>query len=92
MVLEYSSLRMCVDFRQLNNATIPDAYTTHRIEDILDGLSGMSYYTVLDVKYGYHQVEIIEEHKNLGPTGLIKFNRLPFGLHIRGLWPIVLVI
>ena len=35
-----SGLRMCVDFRQLNNATIPDAYTLPRIEDILDGLSG----------------------------------------------------
>ena len=80
-----SSLRMCVDFRHLNNATIPDAYIIPRIEDILDELSGMSYYTVLDMKSGYHQVEIIEEHKNrtvftVGPMELFEFNRLPFGL------------
>ena len=45
----------------------------------------MSYYTVLDMKSGYHQIEIDEEHKNrtaftVGPMGLFEFNRLAFGL------------
>lgn len=56
-------LRMCVDYRQLNNKTKKDAYTLPRIEEILDSLSGNSYFTALDAKSGYHQIEIKESHK-----------------------------
>lgn len=47
----------------LNNKTKKDAYTLPRIEEILDSLSGNSYFTVLDAKSGYHQIEIKESHK-----------------------------
>ena len=56
-------LRMCVDYRQLNKRTIRDSYALPRIEEILDTLAGSKYFTVLDMKSGYHQVELIEEHK-----------------------------
>ena len=79
-------LRMCVDYRQLNNRTWKDSYALPRIEEILDTLSGSKYYTVLDMKSGYHQVEVLEEHKcrtafTVGPLGFWEFNRLPFGLN-----------
>ena len=79
------SLRLCVDFRQLNKMTVRDAYALPRIDDILDGLGGNRYYSVLDMKSGYHQVEIEEEHKpmtafTVGPLGFFEYNRLPFGL------------
>lgn len=51
-------LRMCVNYRQLNNKTMKDAYALPRIEEILDTLPGNSYFTVLDAKSGYHQIEI----------------------------------
>ena len=43
---------------------MPDAYALPRIKHILDGFAGISYYSVLDMKSGYHQIEIDEEHKN----------------------------
>ena len=79
------SLRLCVDFRQLNKRTINDAYALPCIEEILEGLGGNSYFSVLDMKSGYHQVEIQEEHKpytafTAGAIGFYEYNRLPFGL------------
>jgi len=79
------SLRLCVDFRQLNKRTVKDAYALPRIEDLLEGLGGNKYYTVLDMKSGYHQVELEDQHKaytafTVGPLGFYEFTRLPFGL------------
>ena len=78
-------LRMCVDYRQLNARTIRDAYALPRPEEILESLGGNSYFSVLDMKSGYHQVEVDEEHKQrtaftVGPLGFFEYNRLPFGL------------
>ena len=78
-------MRMCVDYRQLNSRTVRDNYALPRIEDILDSLSGNNYFTVLDMKAGYHQIEILEEHKQrtaftVGPLGFFEFNKMPFGL------------
>ena len=70
------SLRMCVDYRQLSSRTVRDNYALPRIEDILDSLSGNNYFTVLDMKADYHQIEILVEHKQrtaftVGPLGLV---------------------
>ena len=78
-------LRLCIDFRQLNSRTIRDNYALPRIEEILESLSGNKYFSVLDMKSGYHQVEIAEEHKErtaftVGSLGFFEFNRMPFGL------------
>ena len=80
-----NELRMCVDYRQLNNRTKKDAYALPIVEQILENLSGNSYFTVLDAKSGYHQVNINEEHKErtaftVGPMGFYEYNRMPFGL------------
>jgi hypothetical protein len=53
-------LRMCIDYRQLNQMTVKDAYDLPRIDDILDSLHDNRYFTVLDMKSGYHQIEIEE--------------------------------
>ncbi|XP_062585806.1 uncharacterized protein LOC134247460 [Saccostrea cucullata] len=58
------SIRMCVDYRMLNKRTIKDSYALPRIEDILDILSGSKYFIALDMKSGYHQIEIEESHKH----------------------------
>ncbi|MCG8035390.1 MAG: DDE-type integrase/transposase/recombinase [Candidatus Thiodiazotropha taylori] len=81
-----NKLRMCIDYRQLNKRTIKDSYALPRIEEILETLSGSKYFTVLDMKSGYHQVEVLEQHKcrtafTVGPLGFWEFNRLPFGLN-----------
>lgn len=80
-----NSLRLCIDYRMLNQKTKRDQYALPRIEDILDRINGAKYFSVLDMKSGYHQVEIEESHKErtaftLGSLGFYEFNRLPFGL------------
>ena len=76
---------MCVDYRQLNNKTKKDAYALPRNEEILHTLSGNAYFSVLDAKSNYHQIEIEKSHKErnaftVGPLGLYEYNRMPFGL------------
>ena len=78
-------LRICVDFRFLNKRTIKDSYALPRIDDILDTLSGSKFFSVLDMKSGFHQVEIEERHTQrtaftVGPLGFYEYNRLPMGL------------
>ena len=74
-----------MDYRQLNNNTKKDSYALPRIEELLDSLGGNTYFTTVDMKSGYHQVEILEKHKErtaftVGPLGFYEFNRMPFGL------------
>ena len=80
-----NELRMCIDYRQLNLRTKKDSYSLPRTEDILNALSGNKYFTILDMKSGYHQIEMHEPHKErtaftVGPLGFYEFNRMPFGL------------
>lgn len=78
-------LRLCIDYRQLNARTIKDNYALPRIDDILENLAGNKFFSVLDMKAGYYQVEIAEEHKErtaftVGSLGFYEYNRMPFGL------------
>ena len=79
------SLRQCVDYRRLNERTVKDSYCLPRIEELLDSLSGAKYFSVLDLKSGYHQVEISERHKertafSVAPLGFYEYNRMAMGL------------
>lgn len=57
------SVRMCIDYRTLNARTVPDQYTTPRIDDALDCLSGSRWFSVLDLRSGYYQIAMSEEDK-----------------------------
>ena len=79
------TIRFCVDFRKLNNRTIKDAYTIPRTEETLHLLACAKYFTKLDLRSGYWQVEIEEEDKpktafQVGTLGFYEFHRMPFGL------------
>ena len=78
------SLRMCVDYRQLNSRTRKDAFPLPRIEESLDALSGAHWFSTLDLASGYNQVPVAEQDKMktafCTPFGLFEFNRMPFGL------------
>ena len=55
------TLRMCVDYRALNNKTIKNKYPLPRIDDLIDSVQGCSYFSSLDLQSGYHQIRITEE-------------------------------
>lgn len=79
-----SSLRLCVDYRDLNRKTIPDRHPLPRIQDLLDRLGGNSWFSILDQGSAYHQGFVSEESRELTafstPWGLYEWVRIPFGL------------
>ena len=52
--------RMCMDFRALNKIMLKNHYPLPRIADFLDQLKDVVYFTKLDLRSGYHQIEIVE--------------------------------
>ena len=78
------TIRFCVDYRQLNQVTLKDSYPLPRIDDTLDAISGSKWFTTLDLKSGYWQVEMDkqEREKTAFSTGkgLWQFVVMPFGL------------
>ena len=79
-----NELRLCIDYRMLNQRTVKDSYALPRIEEVFDCLSGTKYFSTIDMKSGYHQVELEEHHKErtgftVGSIGFFEFNKMPFG-------------
>ena len=62
-----------------------DAYSLPRIDETLDSLNGAQWFTSLDLKSGYWQIELNEDSKALtafivGPLGFYQCECMPFGL------------
>ena len=74
-----------VDLRKLNNQTIKDAYLLPCIDETLDSLQGLQWFSSLDVKLVYWQVKMDKESKLLtaftvGPLGFYECKRMLFRL------------
>ena len=78
------TMRLCIDYRSLNDKTIDDRYPLPRIQESLDSLGGNSWFSVLDQGKAYHQGFISEDSRHLTafitPWGLYQWIRVPFGL------------
>ena len=78
------SLRFCVDYRRLNDATVKDVYPLPRIDDVLDRLGGAKFFTTLDLFKGYWQIPLHLRDRVktafVTPDGLFQFRVMPFGL------------
>ena len=78
------SVRLCIDYRKLNLQTIKDAYALPKLEDAFTALSGSEWFSVLDLKSGYYQIEMEEADKAktafVCPLGFWEWNRMPQGV------------
>ena len=78
------SMRMCIDYRSLNDITVKNTFLLPRIDDLHDRLGKAYYFTKLDLYSGYHQIPIRigDEHKTAFTSryGTYEFLVMPFGL------------
>jgi len=78
------SLRLCVDYRNLNKLTILNKYPLPAMDKLRDRVTGAKVFTKLDLKDGYHLIHMrkADEHKTAFRTqhGQDEYEVMPFGL------------
>ncbi|GKB39194.1 putative reverse transcriptase domain-containing protein [Tanacetum coccineum] len=78
------SLRMCIDYRELNKLMVKNRYPLPRIDDLFDQLQGSRFFSKIDLRSGYHQLRVHEDDipKTAFQTRYrhFEFTVMPFGL------------
>lgn len=76
--------RMCVDYRPLNKIMVRDSFPLPLIDDCLERMEGKRYFTTLDLKNGFHQIQMADNSipytAFVTPTGQYEYVKMPFGL------------
>jgi hypothetical protein len=78
------AIRLCVDYRKLNDVTIKNKYPLPKIEDLFDEMNGARVFSKIDLRTGYHQLKVRESDipKTAFTTryGLYEYTVMSFGL------------
>ena len=82
------TIRVCVNYRDLNKACPKDNYPTPFIDQIIDDCAGCEIFSFMDGFFDYNQIDILpqDQHKMtfICPWGTFAYRKLPFGLKNAG--------
>ena len=75
---------LCVDMRKANDAVIRERHPIPTVDEVLQDMSQSNVFSKLDLKWGYHQLELSEESRGITTftthAGLYRYKRLMFGI------------
>jgi hypothetical protein len=81
-------IRVCIDYRDINQACPKDNFPTPFIDQIIDDCTGSEIFSLMDGFSGYNQINILpaDQHKTafICPWGTFSYQKLPFGLKNAG--------
>lgn len=77
-------IRLCVDMRQANALIIRERHPIPTVDEILYNVNGSEVFSKLDLRSGYHQIELEESSREITTfvtyKGLYRYKRLMFGI------------
>ena len=78
-------IRLCIDMRRANQAIQRERHPIPTVDEIMQSLNGSKVFTKLDLKWGYHQLELTPDLREITTfvthCGLFRYNRLLFGVN-----------
>ena len=80
-----SGIRLCIDMRRESQAIQTERHPIPTVDEIMQSLNGSKVFSKLDLKWGYHQLELTPDSREISTfvthCRLIRFKRLLFGVN-----------
>lgn len=78
-------ISLCIDMRRANEAILRERHPIPTIDEITQGINGSCVFSKVDLKCGYHQLELTPESRDITTfvthCGLYRYKRLLFGVN-----------